>query len=59
MNSLKNYDELSEFEQGLIKGQILMIETMKLQLNSSKSTKEILIFLALIENQLETGELPS
>jgi hypothetical protein len=59
MNSLKNYDELSKFEQGLIKGQFIMIETMKLQLNSSKSTKEILIFLAIIEKQLETGELPS
>ena len=52
MDTLKNYDELSHFRQGLIKGQLLMIETMKLQLNYKKSVADISVTLGVIEKQL-------
>jgi len=53
MDSLKNYDELSEFRQGLIKGQLIIIETMKLQFLYKKNVKDIAATLDVIEKQLK------
>lgn len=52
MDSMKNYDELTPFRQGLIKGQFLMIETMRLQVNFKSTHENMALTLNKIEKQL-------